>query len=79
MGIVTLRHSWSEAARKFNRDSYLDCGTRYERAAEFDEVVTNLSPAKTLSNSSRPNCSGANCSDQDTNPCCTEIQLRSRM
>jgi FMN-dependent oxidoreductase (nitrilotriacetate monooxygenase family) len=35
--------SWSEAeARNFNRDKHLDYDTRYERAAEFVEVVTGL-------------------------------------
>ena len=35
--------SWSDAeARNFNRDSHLDYDTRYERAAEFVEVVTGL-------------------------------------
>ena len=35
--------SWSEAeARNFNREEHLDYDTRYERAAEFVEVVTGL-------------------------------------
>ncbi|MBS0560220.1 MAG: LLM class flavin-dependent oxidoreductase [Proteobacteria bacterium] len=35
--------SWSDAeAQNFNRDSHLDYETRYERAAEFVEVVTGL-------------------------------------
>ena len=35
--------SWSDAeAQNFNRDAHLDYGTRYERAAEFVEVVTGL-------------------------------------
>ena len=35
--------SWSDAeARNFNRDSHLDADTRYERAAEFVDVVTGL-------------------------------------
>jgi FMN-dependent oxidoreductase (nitrilotriacetate monooxygenase family) len=35
--------SWSDAeARNFNRDSHLDYETRYERAAEFVEVVKGL-------------------------------------
>jgi FMN-dependent oxidoreductase (nitrilotriacetate monooxygenase family) len=35
--------SWSDAeAQNFNRDSHLDYGTRYERAAEFVEVVKGL-------------------------------------
>ena len=35
--------SWSDAeARNFNRDSHLDYDTRYERAAEFVEVVKGL-------------------------------------
>jgi len=35
--------SWSEAeARNFNREEHLDYATRYERAAEFVEVVTGL-------------------------------------
>jgi FMN-dependent oxidoreductase (nitrilotriacetate monooxygenase family) len=35
--------SWSEAeARNFNRDKHLDYDTRYERASEFVEVVTEL-------------------------------------
>ena len=35
--------SWSDAeARNFNRDSHLDYETRYERAAEFVDVVTGL-------------------------------------
>ncbi len=35
--------SWSEAeARNFNRDKHLEYETRYERAAEFVEVVTGL-------------------------------------
>ncbi len=35
--------SWSDAeARNFNRDSHLDYETRYERAAEFVEVVEGL-------------------------------------
>lgn len=35
--------SWSDAeAQNFNRDQHLDYGTRYERAAEFVEVVKGL-------------------------------------
>jgi FMN-dependent oxidoreductase (nitrilotriacetate monooxygenase family) len=35
--------SWSDAeARNFNRDKHLDYDTRYERAAEFAEVVKGL-------------------------------------
>jgi FMN-dependent oxidoreductase (nitrilotriacetate monooxygenase family) len=35
--------SWSDAeAQNFNRDKHLDYGTRYERAAEFVEVVKGL-------------------------------------
>ena len=35
--------SWSDAeAQNFNRDSHLDYATRYERAAEFVEVVKGL-------------------------------------
>lgn len=35
--------SWSDAeARNFNRDEHLDYGSRYERAAEFVEVVKGL-------------------------------------
>ena len=35
--------SWSEAeARNFNRDKHMDYDTRYERAAEFVDVVTGL-------------------------------------
>ncbi len=35
--------SWSEAeARNFNRESHMDYDTRYERAAEFVDVVTGL-------------------------------------
>lgn len=35
--------SWSDAeAQNFNRDSHLDYSTRYERAAEFVEVVKGL-------------------------------------
>ena len=35
--------SWSDAeARNFNRDSHLDSETRYNRAAEFVDVVTGL-------------------------------------
>ena len=35
--------SWSDAeARNFNRDEHLDYATRYERAAEFVEVVKGL-------------------------------------
>jgi FMN-dependent oxidoreductase (nitrilotriacetate monooxygenase family) len=35
--------SWSDAeARNFNRDTHLDYATRYERAAEFVEVVKGL-------------------------------------
>ena len=35
--------SWSDAeAQNFNRDRHLDYGTRYERAAEFVEVVKGL-------------------------------------
>lgn len=35
--------SWSEAeAKNFNRDKHLEYDTRYERAAEFVEVVTGL-------------------------------------
>ena len=35
--------SWSEAeARNFNRESHLEYNARYERAAEFVEVVTGL-------------------------------------
>ena len=35
--------SWSEAeAKNFNRDQHLDYATRYERAAEFVEVVKGL-------------------------------------
>jgi FMN-dependent oxidoreductase (nitrilotriacetate monooxygenase family) len=35
--------SWSDAeARNFNRDSHLDYDTRYERAAEFVQVVKGL-------------------------------------
>ena len=35
--------SWSEAeARNFNREEHLDYGTRYDRAAEFVDVVRGL-------------------------------------